>query len=87
MGTEEYLNQILAREAVDAGPFSPVRGVQAVGLTGHPALGRQSPRRCPSKRVFYERNRKRVRNRHRFVHMEPFETPRPSAGRYHYLIG
>jgi hypothetical protein len=32
MGAEEYLNQILVREAVDTGPFLAVRGVQAVGL-------------------------------------------------------
>lgn len=30
MGADEYLQAILDREAVDTGPFSPVRGVQAV---------------------------------------------------------
>jgi tRNA nucleotidyltransferase (CCA-adding enzyme) len=30
MSPDEYLHAILTREAVDTGPFSPVRGVQAV---------------------------------------------------------
>jgi hypothetical protein len=30
MNADEYLQRILAREAVDTGPYSPVRGVQAV---------------------------------------------------------